>query len=288
MPQLAYVDGRIVPLSEASVSVEDRGLQFADALYEVCAVLNGRLLDWPHHLTRLRRGLAALFIDLPQSDAAIGLQARRLIAANRQPDALLYIQAGRGSARRDHGFPADACASLIMTVRRFDFAQRRAQQTSGVGVITVADMRWGRVDLKTTGLLANVLAKQDARAAGAFEAWLVAEDGTVREGSSTNAWIVRDGRLITHPLSAQILAGIARASLLGLARGAGIAVEERPFSLTEAHAADEALLTSTTAPLLPIVRIDGRPVGKGTPGPMAARLAALVGAEIAQQTGWTK
>jgi D-alanine transaminase len=286
MPQLAYVDGRIVPLAQARIPVEDRGLQFADALYEVAAVLNGRLLDWPQHLIRLRRGLAALFIDFPMSDAALTLQARRLVAANGHADALLYLQISRGTARRDHGFPADAHASLIMTVRRFDFSQRIAQQRSGVAVITVNDMRWRRVDLKTTGLLANVLAKQDARAAGAFEAWLVGPDDVVREGSSTNAWIVKDGVLITHPLAASILAGIARATLLRLAAEAGIAIAERPFTLAQALAADEALLTSTTAPLLPVVAIDGQAIANGTPGPMAAKLAALVRGDIAAQTGW--
>lgn len=288
MPQLAYVDGRITALRDASVNVEDRGLQFADALYEVAAVLNGRLLDWPEHLARLRRNCAAIFIDFAMTDAALTSQAQRLIAANGHKDALLYIQVGRGVARRDHGFPEHARPSLVMTVRRFDFAQRVGQQRSGVKVITVNDMRWQRVDMKTTGLLANVLAKQDARAAGAFEAWMVSADGIVREGGSTNAYIVRDGAIITHPLSAHILPGIARATLLRLARDAQITVVERPFTLDEALMADEALLTSTTAPLLPVVRIDGRPVGDGTPGPMAARLAALVWDEIARQTGWRR
>ena len=286
MPQLAYVDGRIMPLQGASVHVEDRGLQFADALYEVTAVMNGALLDWPAHLARLRRNCAAIFINFAMTDAALTLQAERLVAANGQKDALLYLQLSRGSARRDHGFPAAARPSLVMTVRRFDFVQRIAQQATGVGVITVNDMRWRRVDMKTTGLLANVLAKQDARAAGAFEAWLISEDNIVREGGSTNAYIVKDGTIITHPLSAQILPGIARATLLRLAREAQMPVVERTFTLAEAHAADEALLTSTTAPLLPVVTIDSRPVGKGKPGPVAARLATLVYSEIARQTGW--
>ncbi len=286
MPQLAYVDGRIVPLDRASVHVEDRGLQFADSLYEVCAVLNGRLLDWPGHLERLRRGAKALFIAFPMTDAALGLVARRLIAANGQAEALLYIQLTRGTARRDHGFPADAQPTLVMTVRRFDFAQRAAQQRTGVAVITVNDQRWGRVDLKTTGLLANVMAKQDARAAGAFEAWLVAEDGTVREGSSTNAWIVRGGTIITHPLSAHILPGIARAALLRLAAAAQFRIEERPFTLDEARSADEAFITSTTAPVLPVVTIDGQPIQNRQPGPVTARLAELFWEDIERQTGY--
>ena len=205
----------------------------------------------------------------------------------------------RGRARRDHGFPAHASPTLVITARRFDFAARRAQLATGVGVITVNDQRWGRCDIKTTGLLANVLAKQDARAAGAFEAWFVAEgaggsaaaaagggDAIVREGGSTTAYIVQDGRLITHPLSAQVLPGIARATLLRLAQSVQIAVEERAFSLAEAYAADEALLTSTTAPVLPVVTIDGRAVGGGAPGPLTARLAALMWDEIARQTGY--
>lgn len=288
MPQLAYVDGRITALRDATVHVEDRGLQFADALYEVAAVMNGELLDWEPHLARLRRNCAAIFIDFAMTDAALTLQAKRLVTANGHKDALLYIQLSRGVAKRDHSFPAHPSASLIMTVRRFDFAQRIGQQKTGVGVITVNDMRWQRVDMKTTGLLANVLAKQDAKAAGAFEAWMVSADGTVREGGSTNAYIVRDGTIITHPLSAHILPGIARATLLRLARDAQMTVIERPFSLDEALAADEALLTSTTAPLLPVVRIDGRPVGNGTPGPVAGRLAALVWDEIERQTGWRR
>jgi D-alanine transaminase len=288
MPQLAYVDGRISALRDATVHVEDRGLQFADALYEVAAVMNGELLDWEPHLARLRRNCAAIFIDFTMTDAALTAQAKRLVAANGHKDALLYIQLGRGVAKRDHSFPSAPRPSLIMTVRRFDFAQRIGQQKTGVSVITVNDMRWQRVDMKTTGLLANVLAKQDAKAAGAFEAWMVSADGIVREGGSTNAYIVKDGTIITHPLSAHILPGIARATLLRLARDAQMTVSERPFTLDEALAADEALLTSTTAPLLPVVRIDGRPVGTGTPGPVAGRLAALVWDEIARQTGWRR
>ena len=286
MPQLAYVDGRLQPLTTASVHVEDRGLQFADALYEVAAVMNGALLDWDAHLARLRRNCAAIFIDFPMTDAALTAQAKRLVAVNGHADALLYIQLSRGSAKRDHGFPAQARPTLVMTVRRFDFVQRVAQQKTGVGVITVNDMRWQRVDMKTTGLLANVLAKQDARAAGAFEAWMISADGIVREGGSTNAYIVKNGTIVTHPLSQHILPGIARATLLRLARDAQMTVEERPFTLDDALAADEAFLTSTTAPLLPVVRIDGHAVADGTPGPVATRLAALVWDEVARQTGW--
>lgn len=285
MPQLAYVNGRILPLSAASLHIEDRGTQFGDAVYEVCAVMNGRILDWQPHLVRLRRNLAELGISLGIADAPLGLQARRLIAANGHSECIIYIQVSRGTAKRDHAFPNAAPANLVMTVRRFDFGQRIRQLKTGIGVITRPDNRWSRVDIKTTGLLANVLAKQAAREAGAFEAWMV--DGeTVREGSSTNAWIIKDGRIITHPTGTHILPGIARDSMIRLARDAQLVVEERPFTLAEARSADEAFLTSTTAPILPIVTIDGASVGSGTPGPITARLAELTWNEVTRQTGW--
>lgn len=289
MPQLAYVNGRITRLSDATLHVEDRGTQFADAVYEVCAVMNGAILDWQPHLVRLRRNLAELGITLGIADAPLSLQARRLVAANGHADCLLYMQVSRGQARRDHAFPDGTPASLVMTVRRFDFAQRLPQLHTGIKVITQPDTRWGRVDIKTTGLLGNVLAKQAAREAGAFEAWLFAStDGTdtVREGSSTNAYIVKDGRIITHPVGTQILPGIARDCVLRLARAAQIVVEERAFTLAEAHDADEAFLTSTTAPILPVVAIDGAAVAGGRPGPVTLRLGELVWAEVARQTGW--
>ncbi|MEI6486402.1 MAG: D-amino-acid transaminase [Sphingomonadales bacterium] len=285
MPQLAYVNGRILELRDASLHVEDRGTQFGDAIYEVCAVMNGRILDWQPHLVRLRRNLGELGITLAIADGPLTLQARRLIALNGHSECIIYMQISRGTAKRDHAFPMAAPANLVMTVRRFDFAQRITQLTTGIGVITRADNRWGRVDIKTTGLLPNVLAKQAAREAKAFEAWLVAGE-TVREGSSTNAWIVKDGRIITHPTGPHILPGIARDSLIRLAGDAQLVVEERPFTLAEARAADEAFLTSTTAPILPVVTIDGAAVGGGSPGPVTARLAELVWHEVARQTGW--
>lgn len=285
MPQLAYVNARIQPLADASLHVEDRGTQFGDAIYEVCAVMNGHILDWQPHLVRLRRNLAELGITLGIADGPLTLQARRLIARNGHKDCIIYMQISRGTATRDHAFPGAAAANLVMTVRRFDFGQRVKQLATGIAVITQPDNRWGRVDIKTTGLLPNVLAKQAARQAGAFEAWLVSGD-TVREGSSTNAWIIKDGRIITHPVGTAILPGIARSSLIDLARAAQLVVDERPFTLAEALAADEAFLTSTTAPILPVVRIDGQAVAGGTPGAVTSRLAELVWAQVALQTGW--
>ena len=287
MPRVAYVDGQFVPLAAAAVGVEDRGLQFADGVYEVCAVLNGRLLDWDGHATRLMRNLAELTIGPPIGAAALALVARRLIAINRAADALLYIQVTRGTARRDHGFPAAARPTLVMTVRPFDFAPRVAQQAAGVAVVTVPDDRWARCDLKTTGLLANVLAKQAARAVGAFEAWLVGADGIVAEGASTNAWIVTTGgTLVTAPLTTRVLPGVMRAAVLEAARASATPVVERGFTVAEACEAAEALITSTTVPVLPVVRIDGVPVGGGVPGPIARRLAAMVWERIARQTGY--
>lgn len=287
MPRLAHVDGRVIPLADATVSVEDRGLQFADAAYEVVAVLNGRLFDWPRHLARLARTLDALTIATPMGDAALGIVARRLIAANRGSEALLYIQVTRGTAKRDHGFPAPQRPTLVMTVRPFDFAQRVGQQARGIAVASVDDDRWARCDLKTTGLLANVLAKQAARAAGAFEAWLVAPDGVVAEGASTNAWIVeRDGTIVTHPQSPRILTGVMRAAVIDAASDMGLVVAERGFTIADAHRAAEAFITSTTVPVVPVVRLDGAAISDGTPGPVAARLARAIWERIAAQTGY--
>lgn len=285
MPQLAYVNGRIQPLASACLHVEDRGTQFADAVYEVCAVLNGQIVDLEPHLVRLRRNLAELGIVWTMADGPFGLQARRLVAANGYPDCILYVQISRGTARRDHAFPGDAPANLVMTVRRFDFAQRVKQLETGIKVITHKDNRWERVDIKTTGLLGNVLAKQVAREAGAFEAWLISGD-TVREGSSTNAWIVKDGRIITHPTGTDILPGITRDTVIRLAKAAQLPVEERPFTLAEAMVADEAFITSTTSMILPVVTIDGQAVAGGKPGPVTRRLGELVWNELARQTGW--
>lgn len=286
MPALAYVNGRYGPIGEAGVSVEDRGFQFADSLYEVVAFLNGRFLDMEGHLRRLRRGLAALFIEGVPEDAALGQIAARLQRQSRYADGLLYMQVSRGAARRDHGFPAGIAPTLVMTVRRFDFRQRVAQLEQGIAAMTLPDQRWARCDLKTTGLLPAVLAKEEARGAGAFEAIFV-HDGAITEGSSTNLYMVDNaGRLVTHPLSSRILAGIARDLLLEQARKAQIEVVERAFTPAEALAARELLLSSTTVPMLPVVSLDGVAVGGGRPGPVAQRLGSLVWAEVERQTGW--
>jgi D-alanine transaminase len=287
MSRIAYINGRYRPAAEPGIAIEDRGFQFADAIYEVCAVFNGRLLDWGKHLWRLRRGLAALFIDGVPGDAALGQITARVLAANRIADGLVYIQISRGVARRDHAFPAATRPTVVISARPFDFAVRVAQQASGVALISLPDQRWARCDLKTTGLLANVLARQTARQAGAFEALLTDEAGIVTEGASSNAWIVdAAGTLITRDPGTAILPDVMRDTVLALAAQTQIAVSERAFTLADARCAREMFITSTTAPVLPVVRLDGAAVGDGRPGPIAARLAGVVWAEVQRQTGW--
>jgi len=285
MPRLAYVNGRYTPLAEAAVHIEDRGYQFADGVYEVVAILNGRPLDWQPHLDRLAYSLGELGIAPPMDARAFDQVARHLLARNGARDALLYVQVTRGVARRDHAFPA-ARPALVMTVRPFSFAGRWRAAQAGAGVALVPDERWARPDIKSISLLPNVLAKEAARQAGAFEAWMVDRDGHVTEGSSTNAWIVTDGgTVVTRPRGRAILAGVMRATLMRLA-GEGVAIEERAFTPAQAQGAAEAFLTSTTNPCLPVVAIDGQPVGDGAPGPVTRRLRDLVWAEIGRQTGW--
>lgn len=286
MPAIAYVNGRYSPIAEAAVSIDDRGFQFADSVYEVVAFLNGRFLDWEKHVWRLRRSLAALHIIGVAGDAALLAIARRLVAMSRYSDGLLYVQISRGIARRDHGFPGASTPTVVLTARRFDFHHRVTQLAQGIAVISLPDQRWARCDIKTTGLLPAVLAKQEAKRAGAFEA-MFERDGKVTEGGSTNMWLV-DGRetIVTHPISMEILAGVARDTLLQLAQENGLQVEQRSFTLEEARGAPELFLTSTTAPILPITTLDGAPVGHGSPGPVTTRLADMVWSEVERQTGW--
>ena len=228
--RIAYVDGRYAPHAEASVHIEDRGLQFADSIYEVCAVVNGAMLDEEGHLDRLERSLKALSIPMPMARGALQIVMREMLRRNRLAHGLLYMQVTRGASRRDHPIPKDAKPTLIMTARALSAAALEKRRVEGVAVITRPDNRWGRCDIKTTGLLANVLAKTEARAAGAFEAWFVDAKGLVTEGSSTNAWIVtRDGTLVTRDLAANILAGVTRATVMRALAAEGIKAEERAF-----------------------------------------------------------
>lgn len=287
MSAQAYVNGDYLPLHLAEVPAEDRGLQFGDSIYEVIALLNQRPLDWERHIWRLGRNLAALQIMGAPGPGALQRIARTLVRRARLADGLLYIQVTRGAARRDHPFPAASRPTLVMTARPFDFRKRLVQQEKGVAVISIPDPRWKRCDIKTTNLLGAVLAKEDARRAGAFEAMFIGNDGMVTEGGSTNIWMVDEaGRLVTHPLSSAILGGIARETLIRLAEDAGITTIEHPFGLDEALAAPELFLTSTTAPVLPIIAVDGRSIGDGQPGPVVKKLCRLMWAEVERQTGW--
>jgi len=272
--RIAYVNGRYVPHREAGVHVEDRGYQFSDGVYEVCEVRASRLVDAGRHFDRLDRSLDALRIRSPMSRAALTLVLSELVRRNRVVDGLVYLQVTRGVAPRDHGFPPDHVRpAVVATARSVDRAQRAARAQHGISVITVAENRWPRVDIKSIALLPNVLAKQAAREADAYEAWFVDAAGFVTEGSSTNAWIVtNEGTIITRSANEGILRGVTRTALLDILADGAWALEERPFTVEDAHAAREAFVTSATQAVLPVVRIDGRPVGNGAPGPVAVRL----------------
>ena len=277
MSRIAYVNGRFVRHAEAGVSIEDRGFQFADGVYEVWAVLGGRLADNDGHFERLERSLGELRIDPPMTRAALTAVLRETIRRNRITDGIVYLQITRGVARRDHAFPAAGTpVTVVITAKRVDFDAEAAKAAKGVAVVTQPDIRWGRCDIKTVGLLPNALAKQAAREAGAYEAWLVDRDGYVTEGASTNAWIVdAQGRLRTRDTGANILRGITRKTLIALAAELQIAVVEQPFTVAEAQAASEAFITAASTFVMPIVTIDGRAVGTGRPGPVATRLRSL-------------
>lgn len=280
MSRIVYVNGQYLPHEKAAVHVEDRGYQFADGVYEVFAVEGGRLADAAAHFERLERSLRELDIAPAMSRAALDHIIREVIRRNRLRAGIVYLQMTRGVARRDHGFPADASTSLVVTARRGG-RPSPALQDAGVNVITVPDIRWARCDIKSVSLLPNVLAKQEARRAGAFEAWQVDKDGFVTEGSSTNAWIVDvDGHLVTRQLENAILSGITRLVLSDLAEREGLAIIERPFSAEEAKAAPEAFLTSTTSFVMPVIRIDNVDIGNGEPGPVTKKLRALYEAHL--------
>jgi D-alanine transaminase len=274
MSRVAYVNGRYVPFRDAMVHVEDRGYQFADGVYEVCEVRAGRLIDERRHLERLKRSLSEICIRMPMSAAALGVILREVIARNRIGYGIVYVQISRGVARRDHAFPPPQVApSLVVTARSLNLARNTALAEKGIAVISVPDNRWGRVDIKTVGLLPNVLARQAAIEQGARDAWFVDKDGAVTEAASANAWIVTAaGKLITRHADHAILRGITRTVLFDAIKAQNLAVEERAFTLEEAYVAREAFVTSASQIVLPVVRIDGRPVGDGRPGPVATAL----------------
>jgi D-alanine transaminase len=276
MSRIAYVNGVYRPHRDAVVHVEDRGYQFADGVYEVWSVFDGRLADFDAHMTRLHRSLTELRIDVPMSRESLTQVLRETVRRNRVRDGIVYLQVTRGTARRDHPFPAEGTApSVVVTSRAVDVAKAEATAKKGVAVITQPDIRWGRCDIKTVGLLPNVLAKQAARERGAYEAWMVDEMGLVTEGGSTNAWIVDEhGVLRTRDAQANILRGCTRAALLDLIAETGVAFEERAFTVEEAKRAKEAFFTAAGAWVMPAISIDGARVGDGKPGPLTKILRA--------------
>ncbi|WP_339872320.1 D-amino-acid transaminase [uncultured Brevundimonas sp.] len=277
MSRVAYVNGTYVPHGQAVVHVEDRGFQFADGVYEVWSVFDGKLADFDGHMTRLARSLTELRIAIPMTRDALTRVLKETVRRNRVRNGIVYLQVTRGTARRDHPFPPEGTPpSVIVTARSMSAVKAEAQADRGVAVITQPDIRWGRCDIKTVGLLPNILAKQAARERGAYEAWFVDDMGLVTEGSSTNAWIVDEhGRLRTRDTQANILRGITRAAILALVEQEKIELDERPFSVDEAKRAREAFFTAAGAFVMPAVSIDGTTIGDGTPGPVTRKLRTL-------------
>jgi D-alanine transaminase len=260
---------------DAAVHIEDRGYQFADAVYEVWSVMGGKLADAPGHFARLFRSLGELSIAPPMSEAALRVVLRELIRRNRIDEGQVYLQVSRGVARRDHLFPKDTPPAVVATARHVNRAAQAASSAAGIGVITTPEIRWGRCDIKTVGLLPNLLAKQKAKESGAVEAWFVDDDGLVTEASAANAWIVdQEGVLRTRDTKANILKGVTRTTLMDILKTENIRVEERAFTVAEALGAREAFISGAGGLVQPVVRIDGRNVGDGKPGPVATRLRA--------------
>lgn len=272
MPRIAFVNGAYVAHRLAAVHVEDRGYQFADGVYEVIHLFRGRLIDELPHLERLSRSLAELSIEPPMPRAAMRVVMRELVRRNRMTTGLLYIQITRGVAPRDHRFPRAVRAALAMTARPIaEFP--REMRDNGVKVLTIPDIRWARCDIKSTALLPNVLGKQAAAEGDAYEAWMVDSEGQISEGASSNAWIVTpDNKLVTRPTGHRVLAGITRRRIVDLAGELGYAVEERPFTVGEAHGAKEAFMSNSSHFVTPVTQIDDRVIANGKPGALTMAL----------------
>ncbi len=277
-----------MPYAQAGVHVEDRGFQFADGVYEVVAVKDGGFVDLEGHLVRLERSLDELRIERPMSRAALTVVLRETVRRNRVRNGSVYLQITRGAAKREFPFPANTAPTFVAIARHLDWAKGAANAAKGVAAITQPDIRWGRCDIKTVGLLPAALAKQTAKEAGAYEAWLVDDKGFVTEGSSSNAWIVtKENVLVTRKPSHEILSGITRAAVLELARQEGLKVEFRPFTVAEAQDAKEAFVSSATSFVIPVVTLDGKPIGNGGPGVVVAKLRSLYEAHAASHsTDW--
>ena len=272
MPRVAYVNGRYIEHRRAAVHVEDRGYQFADGVYEVIHLYRGRLIDEAPHLDRLDRSLGEIGISWPVSRAALALAMRELVRRNRYATGLVYIQVTRGVAPRDHKFPTDTRPALVMTVRPISEFPAEMRE-DGVKVVMIDDLRWARCDIKTIALLPNILGRQAAAEAGAFEAWMCDAEGFVTEGTSSNAWIVTaDGTLVTRPTGTDILRGITRQAIIGLAEEMDLAFEERKFTREEALEAREAFLSSSSHFVTPVTDIDDTVIANGKPGTLSTAL----------------
>ena len=276
MGRIAYVNGRYLPRAQATVSIEDRGYQFGDGVYEVCEVRGGALIDEARHLARLDRSLSELKMSAPLAPRVLSRILREVLARNKIRDGYVYAQVTRGVAPRDHAFPARAVrSSLVVTAKAIDPAKGAQQAAKGIKVISLPDIRWKRPDIKTINLLPNVLARQAAKEQGAYEAWLIDADGMVVEGAASNAWIVTHGKIIvTHQVDQSILRGVTRTTLLDLIAAEGYRLEERRFSLDEAKHAEEAFITGATTLVMPVIAIDDTPIGGGKPGAIATSLRA--------------
>lgn len=277
MTRTVYVNGTYLPEADAKISIFDRGFLMADGVYEVTSVLDGKLVDFPGHAVRLERSLSELDMASPISMDDLLAMFRELVTLNGVNEGMIYLQITRGNpGDRDFAFPDPATtpSSIVAFTQNKPGLANTPVAKVGYKVISVDDIRWGRRDIKTTQLLYPSMAKMMAKAAGVDDAWLV-EDGFVTEGTSNNAYIVKGGRIITRQLSSDILHGITRAAVLRFAREAQMEVEERPFTVAEAMAADEAFITSASAFVMPIVEIDAKPIGSGKPGPITTRLREI-------------
>lgn len=274
MSRTVYVNGHYRPYGEAHVHVEDRGFQFADAVYEVIEVAGGQLVDATRHLDRLTRSLGELEIPQPMTRPAMLHVISQVVRRNRIRDGLVYMQVSRGAAKRDFIFTGKTLTpTFVCLARPISLTEREAKAQRGIRVITLPDIRWGRCDIKTVMLLPAVLAKEQAKAAGADEAWLIDKEGFITEGASSNAWIINaDGRLQTRELSHALLPGVTRLTTIDLIQSGGIEVLLQPFTLADALKAKEAFATSASGTIMPIVSIDGKSIGNGLPGPHARAL----------------
>lgn len=274
MTRTVYVNGQYLPEHEATISIFDRGFLFADGVYEVTSVLDGKLIDFAGHAARLQRSLDELEMTNPTTDEELLEIHRELVRANDITEGLIYLQVTRGAADRDFAYPEDPTSTIVLFTQSKAGLADNPMAKTGMKIISIPDERWGRRDIKTVQLLYPSMGKMAAKAAGAHDAWMV-EDGVVTEGTSNNAYIVKGNTIITRNLGHEILSGITRTAVLRMAQEAQMKVEERPFTMEEAKQADEAFVTSATTFVMPVIEIDGETVGTGKPGDVVGRLREI-------------